>query len=174
MEKVGDWGPRVHVRPAGKRRIELGPWARGSGGGASGGRPHPGSEDWVRVLRGGVVGTQRQLGREVAVKEIDLKQVDSKVRDGLLKESHISHPDITRLCQAIETEDKVFIVLDHCASGDLAADIQCHRIHGRVSVGVARHFMRQLGRRLKILGEINLIHRGGLLYLDCYLSFPLV
>ncbi|CAL9157164.1 unnamed protein product [Musa hybrid cultivar] len=98
-----------------------------------------------------------------------MKQVDSKVRDGLLKENHISHPDIARLCQAIETEDKVFIVLDHCASGDLAADIQCHRIHGRVSVGVARHFMRQLG--LKILGEINLIHRGGLLYLDCCLSF---
>ncbi|CAL9165779.1 unnamed protein product [Musa hybrid cultivar] len=63
MEKVGDWGPRVHVRPADKRRIELGPWARGSGGGASGGRPHPGPEDWVRVLRGGVAASQRQLGR---------------------------------------------------------------------------------------------------------------
>ncbi|CAL9077835.1 unnamed protein product, partial [Musa acuminata var. zebrina] len=108
-------------------------------------------------------------GAEVAVKEIDMKQVDSKVRDGLVKENHISHPDIARLSQAIETADKIFIVLDHCASDDLAADIQCHRIHGRVSMGVARHFMRQLG--LKILGEINLIHRGGLLYLDCYLSF---
>lgn len=71
-------------------------------GGASGGRPHPGPEDWVRVLRGGVAASQRQLGREVAVKEIDMKQVDSKVRDGLLKENHISHPDIARLCQAIE------------------------------------------------------------------------
>lgn len=62
-----------------------------------------------------------------------------------------------------QTEDKVFIVLDHCASGDLAADIQCHRIHGRVSVGVARHFMRQLGRR----STFELIKESIWNFLDC-------
>ncbi|KAJ8513767.1 hypothetical protein OPV22_004201 [Ensete ventricosum] len=112
------WSPTLRVglhtiRGATRAEGEL--WAvSGPEGrvGASGGRPHPGTEDWVQVLRDGVAGTQRQVGREVAVKDIDKKQVDSTVRDGLLKESHISHPNILRLCQGIETEDKIFITAE--------------------------------------------------------------
>ncbi|CAL9089851.1 unnamed protein product, partial [Musa textilis] len=144
--KVGDWGPRVHVRRAGKRRPVRGLWARGSGGG----------ERWATTswARGLGPGPSRWCGGHAAAararggRERDRYEAGrQQVRDGLLKESHISHPDIARLCQAIEAEDKIFIVLDRCAGGDLAADIRCHGIHGRVSVGVAGHFMRQLGRR---------------------------
>lgn len=119
----------------------------------------------------------RQSGREVAVKEIDKKQLSPKISESLLKEisilSTINHPNIIRLLKAIEvyilyicvspylithifffgdfnfgsygvlqTEDKIYLVLEYCEGGDLAAYI--HR-HERVSEAVARHFMRQLG-----------------------------
>lgn len=42
----------------------------------------------------------------------------------------------------LQTEDRIFLVLEYCDGGDLAAYI--HR-HGKVSDNVARHFMRHLG-----------------------------
>ncbi|XP_020085096.1 serine/threonine-protein kinase ATG1a isoform X1 [Ananas comosus] len=105
----------------------------------------------------------RQSGAEVAVKEIDKMKVDGKFREGLLKEitilRNISHPNIVRLYQAIQTEDRIFLVLEYCTGGDLAGYIQQHGYRGRVSEAVARHFMRQLAGGLQALRENNLIHR---------------
>ncbi|XP_019705844.1 serine/threonine-protein kinase ATG1a isoform X3 [Elaeis guineensis] len=102
----------------------------------------------------------RQHGLEVAVKEIDKSQLNPKIRDGLLKEisilRQVSHPNIVCLHQAIQTEDKIFLVLEYCTGGDLAAYIQRR---GRVSEAVARHFMRQLASGLQVLWKNNLIHR---------------
>lgn len=44
-----------------------------------------------------------------------------------------------------KTNDRIYLVLEYCAGGDLAAYI--HR-HGKVSEPVAHHFMRQLGQWL--------------------------
>jgi len=41
-----------------------------------------------------------------------------------------------------KANDRIYLVLEYCAGGDLAAYIQRH---GKVSETVARHFMRQLG-----------------------------
>lgn len=41
-----------------------------------------------------------------------------------------------------QTEDRIFLVLEYCDGGDLAAYIQRY---GKVSEEVARHLMRQLG-----------------------------
>ncbi|KAG6484650.1 hypothetical protein ZIOFF_053171 [Zingiber officinale] len=105
----------------------------------------------------------RKYGHEVAVKEIDKQRVDSKVRDCLLKEvsilRNISHPNIVRFFQAIQTEDKIFLVLEYCAGGDVADYLNRQGIRGRVSEDVARHFLRQLAEGLKVLRENNLIHR---------------
>ncbi|XP_015888950.3 serine/threonine-protein kinase ATG1a [Ziziphus jujuba] len=102
----------------------------------------------------------RQLGIEVAIKEIDKRQLSTKVSENLLKEisilSTINHPNIIRLFEAIQTPDKIYIVLEYCEGGDLAAYI--HR-HGKVSEDVARHFMRQLAAGLEVLQEKHLIHR---------------
>ncbi|KAI5598952.1 hypothetical protein BDE02_02G165900 [Populus trichocarpa] len=97
---------------------------------------------------------------EVAVKEIDKKLLSPKVSDNLLKEisilSTINHPNIIRLFESFETEDRIFLVLEYCDGGDLAGYIQRH---GKVTEAVARHFMRQLAAGLQALQEKHLIHR---------------
>ncbi|CAH2063155.1 unnamed protein product [Thlaspi arvense] len=102
----------------------------------------------------------RSSGLEVAVKEIDKKLLSPKVRDNLLKEisilSTIDHPNIIRFYEAIETGDKIFLVLEYCSGGDLAGYIN---LHGKVSEAVAKHFMRQLALGLQVLQEKHFIHR---------------
>lgn len=43
---------------------------------------------------------------------------------------------------SIQTEDRIFLVLEYCDGGDLAAYLNQR---GKVSEAVAKHFMRQLG-----------------------------
>ncbi|CAD5326500.1 unnamed protein product [Arabidopsis thaliana] len=102
----------------------------------------------------------RSSGLEVAVKEIDKKLLSPKVRDNLLKEisilSTIDHPNIIRFYEAIETGDRIFLVLEYCSGGDLAGYINRH---GKVPEAVAKHFMRQLALGLQVLQEKHFIHR---------------
>ncbi|KAF7843737.1 serine/threonine-protein kinase ATG1a isoform X1 [Senna tora] len=102
----------------------------------------------------------RHSGLEVAVKEIDMKKLSPKVSESLLKEisilSTINHPNIIRLFEAIQTNDRIYLILEYCNGGDLATYI--HRC-GKVSESVACHFMRHLAAGLQVLQEKNLIHR---------------
>lgn len=118
--------------------------------------PRIGSGSFAVVWRS----RHRNSGLEVAIKEIDKTQLSSKVRDNLMKEisilSTIHHPNIIQLFEAIQTNDRIYLVLEYCGGGDLSAYIQRY---GRVSESVARHFMRQLAAGLQVLQEKNLIHR---------------
>ncbi|CAI8607772.1 unnamed protein product [Vicia faba] len=118
--------------------------------------PRIGSGSFAVVWRS----RHRNSGLEVAIKEIDQAQLSPKVRDNLIKEitilRTIHHPNIIRLFEAIETNDRIYLVLEYCGGGDLAAYI--HR-YGRVSESIAKHFMRQLAAGLQVLQEKNLIHR---------------
>ncbi|KAG8477544.1 hypothetical protein CXB51_030758 [Gossypium anomalum] len=118
--------------------------------------PRIGSGSFAVVWRS----RHRQHGLEVAVKEIDKKLLSSKVSESLLKEinilSTINHPNIIQLFEAIETEDRIFLVLEYCDGGDLAAYIQRY---GKVPEEVARHLMRQLAAGLQVLQKEHLIHR---------------
>ncbi|GFY93546.1 protein kinase superfamily protein [Actinidia rufa] len=103
--------------------------------------------------------THRHSGAEVAVKEVDKKHLThTKIGENLLKEisilTNIRHPNIIRPIETIETEDKIYLVLEYCNGGDLAAYI--HR-RGKVSQSLASHFTRQLG--LQVLHVNCLIHR---------------
>lgn len=51
-----------------------------------------------------------------------------------------------------QTKEKIYLVLEYCDGGDLAAYI--HK-HGKVSEAVARHFMRQLGISILLFGYLN-------------------
>ncbi|XP_061961061.1 serine/threonine-protein kinase ATG1a [Populus nigra] len=117
-----------------------------------------------RIGRGSFAVVWRSIHRfsgfQVAVKEIDKKLLTPKVSENLLKEisilSTINHPNIIRFFESIETEDRIFLVLEYCEGGDLAFYIQRH---GKVTEAVARHFMRQLAVGLQVLQEKHLIHR---------------
>lgn len=98
----------------------------------------------------------RWLGTEFAIKEIDKKHLNASMMKEISILRQINHPNIVRLFESIETEDRIYLVLEYCGGGDLGAYLNRH---GRVSADVARHFMRQLAAGLQVLRENNLIHR---------------
>ncbi|CAN6480548.1 unnamed protein product [Victoria cruziana] len=118
--------------------------------------PKIGSGSFAVVWRGWHV----RSGDVVAIKEIDRRQLSAKLNESLLKEitilGEINHPNIVRLHDVIETGEKIYLVLEYCTGGDLAAYI--HHL-GRVSEFDARHFMRHLASGLQVLRKHNLIHR---------------
>ncbi|KAM0926691.1 hypothetical protein ACQ4PT_003677 [Festuca glaucescens] len=103
-------------------------------------------------------------GARVAVKEIDRRRVDDYVRRGILQEMTIlgslSHPNILRLIDTIETGDKLFLILEYCDGGDLEAFRQAHGgARNRLPEAVARDFARQLAEGLKVLRGERIVHR---------------
>ncbi|RXH94335.1 hypothetical protein DVH24_024019 [Malus domestica] len=60
------------------------------------------------------------------------------------------------LMSLLQDEGCVFMVLEFCDGGNLAAYI---RRHGRVEEHIAKRFMQQLGAALKILHSHHIIHR---------------
>ncbi|KAF7055995.1 hypothetical protein CFC21_063458 [Triticum aestivum] len=103
-------------------------------------------------------------GARVAVKEIDRRRVDDHVRRGILQEMSIlgslSHPNILRLINTIETGEKLFLVLEYCDGGDLEAYRQTHGgPRNRLPEATARDFTRQLAEGLKVLRGERIVHR---------------
>ncbi|KAH7416127.1 hypothetical protein KP509_14G076800 [Ceratopteris richardii] len=105
-------------------------------------------------------GKHRHTGAEVAIKEIAADKLNRKLCENLMSEINIlkktNHPNIIRLHETISQSNRIYLVLEFCAGGDLAAYINRH---GKVPEATARHFMRQLGAGLQVLRANNLIHR---------------
>lgn len=99
-------------------------------------------------------------GNQVAIKDVDLQKLNKHLRDCLACEikflRSVNHPNIIRLLETIEDGDHLFLVLEYCAGGNLAAYIQRY---GRVQEQIARNFMRQLGAGLEVLHAHHVIHR---------------
>uniref|UniRef100_J3M2V8 Protein kinase domain-containing protein n=1 Tax=Oryza brachyantha TaxID=4533 RepID=J3M2V8_ORYBR len=102
-----------------------------------GGRP-PSTVVWRAV--------SRSTGCPVAVKQVRLAGLPGTLRDSLDCEvcflAAVTHPNIIRLLDAIQTQSSLYLVLELCEGGDLAAFIEQN---GRVEERVARNFMRQIG-----------------------------
>ncbi|XP_068668773.1 serine/threonine-protein kinase ATG1b-like [Aristolochia californica] len=105
-------------------------------------------------------GRHRVHGTEVAVKEIVMERLNTKLQDCLVSEivilKKINHPNIIRLHDIIETTGRIHLVLEYCRGGDLSVYIQRH---GSVPETTAKYFMQQLAAGLQVLRENNLIHR---------------
>uniref|UniRef100_A0A7I4FA61 Protein kinase domain-containing protein n=1 Tax=Physcomitrium patens TaxID=3218 RepID=A0A7I4FA61_PHYPA len=106
-------------------------------------------------------------GFDVAIKEIATERLNRKLQESLRREiailQRIDHPNIIKLHDIVEVagkclqaQDRIHLVLEYCAGGDLAAYIQRH---GKATEVVARLFMRQLGAGLQVLWNNNLMHR---------------
>ncbi|KAL6847505.1 hypothetical protein ACP4OV_022531 [Aristida adscensionis] len=129
------------------------------------GRPRVGEYEVRRVLGKGSFakvysGVHQLTGALVALKAIDLRRVDERVREGILQErrilNSISHPNILRLLDTVDTEKVLYLVLEHCNGGDLDAFL---RKHGRLPEATAKDLMRQLAEGLKVLRGRKIVHR---------------
>ncbi|XP_040378846.1 serine/threonine-protein kinase ATG1t [Oryza brachyantha] len=116
-----------------------------------GGRP-PSTVVWRAV--------SRSTGCPVAVKQVRLAGLPGTLRDSLDCEvcflAAVTHPNIIRLLDAIQTQSSLYLVLELCEGGDLAAFIEQN---GRVEERVARNFMRQIGAGLQVLRMHHVVHR---------------
>ncbi|KAL6659998.1 hypothetical protein ACP70R_002120 [Stipagrostis hirtigluma subsp. patula] len=105
-------------------------------------------------------GVHRLTGARVALKAIDLRRVDERVREGILQErkilNSISHPNILRLLDTVDTEKVLYLVLEYCNGGDLDEFL---RKHGRLPEATAKDLMRQLAEGLKVLRGRKIVHR---------------
>ncbi|CAK9151434.1 unnamed protein product [Ilex paraguariensis] len=131
-----------------KERLVVGDYVVGKQIGA-------GSFSTVWHARHGVDGT------EVAIKEMDMTEMNKRLQESLMSEIHIlrqiNHPNIIRLHDMIEEAGKIYIVLEYCQGGDLSLYIRQHQ--GRILEITAKHFMQQLGAGLQFLRANNIIHR---------------
>uniref|UniRef100_A0A0D3FGP4 Protein kinase domain-containing protein n=2 Tax=Oryza TaxID=4527 RepID=A0A0D3FGP4_9ORYZ len=164
----------------------MGDRAAGSGGGGGGGSGVRRVGDYVLVRQIGSgayarvwLGKHRTRGTEVALKEIAVERLSSKLRESLLSEvdilRRIRHPNVIALHESIRMPQakenslgltfiwvdggKIYLVLEYCRGGDLHSYLQQHK---RVSETVAKHFIQQLGKhflRTSMLRENNVVHR---------------
>ncbi|AQK47432.1 Serine/threonine-protein kinase ATG1t [Zea mays] len=116
-----------------------------------GGRP-PYTSVWRAV--------SRSTGTPVAVKQVRLTGLPARLRDSLDCEvrflAAVSHPNIIRLIDVVQTQSCLYLVLELCEGGDLAAFI---RRNGSVDERVARNFMKQIGAGLQVLHRHHVVHR---------------
>ncbi|CAM0872464.1 unnamed protein product [Alopecurus aequalis] len=99
-------------------------------------------------------------GTEVAVKEIAMERLSTKLRDSLLSEvdilRRIRHPNIIALHDSIRDAGRIYLILEYCRGGDLYTYLLRHK---RVPETVAKHFIRQLACGLQMLRDNNVVHR---------------
>ncbi|TVU48573.1 hypothetical protein EJB05_08214 [Eragrostis curvula] len=115
-----------------------------------------GKGSFAKVFRA----AHRRTGAPVAVKAIDRELVDKRVHEGILQEreilNSISHPNILRLLDTIDTGKVLYLVLEYCDGGDLDSFLNKH---GRLPEATAKDLMRQLAEGLKVLRGRNIVHR---------------
>ncbi|RCV45502.1 hypothetical protein SEVIR_9G463200v4 [Setaria viridis] len=142
----------------------MGDGASGRGGGGGGGR-RVGEYELLRPIGSGAysqvwLGRHRARGAEVAVKEIAMERLSSKLRESLLSEvdilRRIRHPNVIALHDSIKDHGRIYLILEYCRGGDLHGYLQRHK---RVSETVAKHFIRQLASGLQMLRDNNVVHR---------------
>lgn len=123
---------------------------------------------------------QKQPGY-VAIKSVDLKKLNKKLKENLYSEIEIlrglHHPHIVALVSCQETTAHIHLIMEFCELGDLSYFIRKRdtlgqhkttaemiRKYPNPPVGglnevVVRHFLKQLASALEFLREKDLIHR---------------
>lgn len=95
-----------------------------------------------------------------AVKEIHTAKLTGKLQASLASEVSVlqrtSHGNLVGLLDIVKEEDRLFLVLEFCAGGDLGHFL---RRYGPVPETCARHLLQQLARGLQALRAENLMHR---------------
>ncbi|VDP39800.1 unnamed protein product [Heligmosomoides polygyrus] len=103
--------------------------------------------------------THLLTGLKVAIKIIDKKAIGDdlpRVTTELDALKTLSHQNICRLYQFIETDDKFFIIMEYCSGGEMFDYIVRKE---RLEESEARHFFRQLVQAMAYVHSMGYAHR---------------
>uniref|UniRef100_A0A0N5ALL1 non-specific serine/threonine protein kinase n=1 Tax=Syphacia muris TaxID=451379 RepID=A0A0N5ALL1_9BILA len=103
--------------------------------------------------------THLLTGQKVAIKIIDKRAIGEdlpRVTKELEALRKLSHQNICRLYQHIETEDKFYIVMEFCSGGEMFDYIVKKE---RLQESEARHFFRQLVQAIAYVHSMGFAHR---------------
>eukprot|EP01135_Chromosphaera_perkinsii_P005248 Nk52_evm17s327 gene=Nk52_evmTU17s327 len=102
----------------------------------------------------------RLTGDEVAIKIVDKKKlVDdqiSRLRTEISIMKLLNHPNIVRLYEIVETDTNMFLVMEHCAGGEIFDYVVAH---GRLCEKDARRHFRALVSAMDYCHNLHVIHR---------------
>ncbi|KAL5477280.1 hypothetical protein EMCRGX_G024053 [Ephydatia muelleri] len=105
-------------------------------------------------------GRHKQTLETVAIKQISLKMVPSKVSNIRQKEISIlrelKHPNIVRLFGSVETEACFFLIMEYCNGGDLGDYLQAKKTLSEDSI---RHLAKHVAGALGAIHAQNIVHR---------------
>ncbi|XP_055306325.1 uncharacterized protein LOC129570658 [Sitodiplosis mosellana] len=100
-------------------------------------------------------------GEKVAVKVIDKTKLDEVSRAHLFQEVRcmklVQHPHVVRLYEVIDTQTKLYLILELGDGGDLYDYIMKHE--GGLSEHLAREYFRQIVRAISYCHKLHVVHR---------------
>ncbi|PNF24367.1 hypothetical protein B7P43_G09649 [Cryptotermes secundus] len=100
-------------------------------------------------------------GEKVAVKVIDKSKLDEVSRAHLFQEVRcmklVQHPNVVRLYEVIDTQTKLYLILELGDGGDLYDYIMRHE--GGLGEEVAREYFRQIVRAISYCHRLHVVHR---------------
>ncbi|XP_066991528.2 SNF-related serine/threonine-protein kinase [Anabrus simplex] len=100
-------------------------------------------------------------GEKVAVKVIDKSKLDDVSRAHLFQEVRcmklVQHPNVVRLYEVIDTQTKLYLILELGDGGDLYDYIMRH--DGGLGEEVAREYFRQIVRAISYCHQLHVVHR---------------
>ncbi|XP_050068264.1 probable serine/threonine-protein kinase MARK-A [Anopheles maculipalpis] len=100
-------------------------------------------------------------GEKVAVKVIEKTKLDDISRAHLFQEVRcmklVQHPNVVRLYEVIDTQTKLYLILELGDGGDLYDYIMRHE--KGLSENVAREYFRQIVRAISYCHQLHVVHR---------------
>ncbi|XP_024866951.1 probable serine/threonine-protein kinase MARK-A isoform X1 [Temnothorax curvispinosus] len=100
-------------------------------------------------------------GEKVAVKVIDKSKLDEVSRAHLFQEVRcmklVQHPNVVRLYEVIDTQTKLYLILELGDGGDLYDYIMRH--DSGLSEELARTYFRQIVRAISYCHRLHVVHR---------------
>lgn len=100
-------------------------------------------------------------GEKVAVKVVDKTKLDEVSKAHLFQEVRcmklVQHPNVVRLYEVIDTQTKLYLILELGDGGDLYDYIMKHE--GGLPEDVARKYFRQIVRAISYCHQLHVVHR---------------
>ena len=170
--RVPNEGSRLGLRPEAARPAGIGQRIGGGSitlqGGSDGkGTQIAGLYDLEETLGEGhyaVVKSARHVftGERVAVKVIDKTKLDAATRIQMMQEVRlmklVQHPHVVRLYEVIDTQTKLYLVLELADGGDMYDYIMRHEGVG-LKESTAKKYFKQVVQAIQYCHELHVVHR---------------